>query len=448
MTKSFSSTYLWCVVLCLVFYRLIVSSLKLPLIYSAPTWILLGLFSLGYFSKFFLIPLLPDNLIDLLGFKFADLSADNELVQNSFLLTTAGFCVFCTTTVVWPKIAGNKQLNTAHFPVENQNETKNKYLYFFVLMFLCCIVTGYFQFIYKIGVMGRQFEGLPYRLGGIVFYMRTGVLPYLLTILIYVSEKAKVKKFRLAFLILLILHALSQSLLTSSRSQVLLMLLPLFFIYSFEKRINRKFFISALFILLFTVISASLFTYLRYYYIDYGYSNIINAVSSYNDQNDFNSKLIGGTLFLFGRITGFDGVLLSLTVPPPEISLSRVISLLFSEPSLSEYYTHDVAGVRNAGVGFSPGLIGGLYLLSGYPGVLVGIPLWIILWAKFWSFFTSSRYKSSLVMISYLAFFYFLQSQEGTFDAFLKMIAVLLFSFYVGEVLTNYLVKKSPGKHL
>ena len=75
--------------------------------------------------------------------------------------------------------------------------------------------------------MGAETVTLSFRMGGWILYTRTTLIPGLILLLIWCSDNGRLKKYFILGIILFLIHGITESLLTSSRGFVLILILDL-----------------------------------------------------------------------------------------------------------------------------------------------------------------------------------------------------------------------------
>jgi hypothetical protein len=227
--QMYASEYLVLTLVSLAACALLLSRLDRPVFVSFPSWILLGIFCIGYFFQFYWLTLDP-RLFPLDPLLAYSASAPDVLLE-AYMSICLAFVAFCS--IGWWAL-GLVQSQPSCSPGKidaNSLKPRHAALMSSSLLFAAValeLFTGYVAWRENIGVTGAPLAQLPYRLGGFVWYTRTWLLPTFFLTVVWLGDRFNLRRRRLAGMTLLIAHAVEEALMTGSRGTLVLhALLPL-----------------------------------------------------------------------------------------------------------------------------------------------------------------------------------------------------------------------------
>ncbi len=399
-----------------------------------PIWLMMLLFVLGYVLKTYLWFLLPQeigsHIYDFPGNIYA---TDTDLVGRSYLISCIGFLLFFIVSKI---LIFKKSIK---FTVTSFEPNVGFIKLVLSLILLMSIVTGYFQYKYQIGIFGHDPVKLPFKLSGIIYESRNFLIPYLLLVLIHILQRHKNKKFLYFSIALLIVHAISQSFLITSRGIVLLILIPVFMLYILNENLNKKALLAfGIIPIVFVIATYTTISEIRSLRSTNGAFDMTYFINTYQESTQEAFEL--GSELALGRVIGINGTICSVKNVEQPIPLGELLRMFFDpENSFSDYYTHEILGIFSENHHSSPGLIGQMYVIGLIPGVIIGMIIWAILWVILWNYYFTKEKFTRLPLLSMVAYFLFLYSHEGDIGSLFKIFIWLIIFNFVGE----YLFKKS-----
>lgn len=415
------SDYLWLTVIAMVACGLLLTRLGRPLVDTLPLWVILSVFLLGYYLKFYWMSwaLMTGAPFPVPGFERLAQSPDLRLRVYQF--TTMGFGVFCVAGFAfWRRWEFGARLLSedatrlgTSAPIWPRLGT--------VLLSLLTVVmvgTGYAQYITGVAILGRPMVRLPFRLAGVIFYARTLAVPMLLLLVVWLSMRRRSWVAVVLALLMLMCHGLSQMVLSSSRGSLIDMVIPLVFLPILESGKARR----EVVLIIAAVATAFAVSSLLHPVI-----SRYRLVRASGDPRDITGALsqalespiepeepsepirpyppsyrpggratlpalvmsygARGVQSILARVVGAEHMLYVVQepdTPPSQDKLRHYLADSDARP-LTLVYTHEVMGIpRSQPTSGAPSLVGAFYLLGGSIGVCAGVTLWTALWALVW----------------------------------------------------------------
>ena len=385
-----------------------------------PLWVMLIIIFITYFIQFYWILLDPQITANRWFANLHWLAYSPEVRFNSFLTAALGFISFSITAYIITS-------KTIHLPKTTSN-IKINYLYAVsILTWLIVVliaVTSYIMYSTGIGRMGAETVTLSFRLGGWILYTRTTLILGLILLLIWCSDKGGLKRYFTVGLVLLLIHGISESLLTTSRGFILTLILDVIFLLILTGRLSRHRLglaaaAAAITLMLWPLVSS----YRSTREIDYKVpitTSLHEAVESlYTGPSTYFEESVNDLQSIFFR-TGMRS-LFPIMGSDPEPFGMKVF-----ETKITDFYTNDVVGYSpEHHTSSAPSLFGWLYLLGGNIAVVIGISLLTVILWFFWLYL--SRIKLVSLPVSQALFLGFILgiSIEGTLDGIWLRLLVL-----------------------
>lgn len=322
---------------------------------------------------------------------------------------------------------GNRQLPVAPPSVEVEHSG----VVLFSLLFFVFVV-HVLIFRYKIGFMGLNPQPLPLHLAGILHYTNTIVIPYFILIYVFVSGRTAHLLFSRSGLALLLCWAISDTFLRTSRAS--LFLAPLLIVLlaltgGLQLRRLEKIFLGVVFFLaLLSVPFVSEYRVAR----AIGESGLPAVSLAIDNVSKRENRYLGSLDFLFMRIPGIETTTLIMGVGGAPLK-DRAVEVLFSKDSVPGYITKELLGIKSV-QGLAPGLVGTLYLVGGYSGILTIFFVLGLLASFGWDYVTGLHIVTMPVLKAYLLFFFFSLLTEGSIQVFAKQLPFIAFSVVLCEL--------------
>lgn len=417
---------------CISACYLLINNIHQPLD-KPPLLLLFGIFIL-FFVQSYWIALFPAITEDFWFSHLRWIAYSPEVLYKTFALISYSFITFCITSYIMLRKPLYSRTNT----FSKQFDYNKVVLILIPLIIILMVFTSYIMYATGICRMGEETVYLPLRLAGFIFHIRLTLLPALIILLIWCSDKSGDKKRFILGITLLILHGFSDSLLRSSRGSlfILFILLTLFLLITgrFNKqRVGLTIIVLLLTIFLWPVISS----YRHVRKADYTKpikSSLFEAVDdmSYGETTYAEKTIIAIESIIF-RYGMHD--LLPIIASEPEPLGIRAINT-----SVVNFYTHDVLGystdhIHTSGTSF----IGWFYLVGRYPFVIIGICIFTALAWILWSAISNMQLLSEPVAKAMYLLYILELCSGGSLDRIHLYTLVLIGSIAACE----YIMRKS-----
>jgi hypothetical protein len=418
-----------------------------PLTYTIPIWAILFVFLVGYYAKFYWAVLDIDGFMEAGQISVATYSSASLL--PAFRLTTISFTGFCLAG--WISLgSGKKRASLGRIEI-NRNAFRTVVGRLIWIIPIIMVFTFIVAYVTGITIMGAAPVALPFRLAGLIFYTRTVLIPALLLLLIFSGSRGGKRFHSRLGIILLILHGFSDVILRSSRGQLIIPIMALFFLFIMGgQRISQFERVVIVGGIILTIMLAPLITEYRNYRIITHSKNIGEAIT-WSLQGGFSGKagtvetFTNGFKFVLLRITGIEMLMryTSLGVRPLGVG---ALQILRSPRGLAGYVTVDLLGVPvEANTSAAVSLPGWFYLIGGTGFMAMGVALFVFLIALLWKELKKLRLRTLPVAQALFLLWTYSVTVEGTLDtqviSFLSMIA----SIIVCEWLVRHYEKQAKG---
>ena len=364
----------------------------------------------------------------------SDFITDKKIIFSfivSFIIGISGYCLGVLLVSIFKK-------------KKNYLNTKNTYFYFdnrrllfwsFVILFLS-LCTGMLVYIFGISHMGGEGVVLPFRLNGIIFFLRTDLIPLLITFSIYACLIKKNLRYVTLFLAILIFHALTDMTLRSSRGFLIQVMLSVFFLFIFMGKFDWKRFSQGALVIGFTAITVPLIGIARGLQTstDIGafsalYQGALRIISS--SDLSIIELFFNSLAFLFIRFTGAVTFLQVLGRDYEFIGLNIL------EPGfrVTNYMTYEVMGwSTEQSMGYAPGTLGYFYLIGGNFSLFWGMFLIGFLTYFLWIRISNIQMLSKIPFMAFILSWYFMALADGSWDNIVFRLLTLIFLAIIVEI--------------
>ena len=438
--EGFEIEYLTLTLFSIIACCLLLTRLNPPLNKKLPIWIILAVFMVAYYFKFYLMVYDPEILGD--GWtmkKLYSLIQYPTVLFETFKTISYTFITFCVTA--WFLLG-----HTRYLHMEPLKKRINYRPAISILLWLIPILMGVTTYVmYSTGMcrMGADNTYLSFRLAGWIFYARSTLIPALLLLLIWSSDKAGLRK-HLAFgIILLFLHGMSDMLLRSSRGAILIPFILLTILFLVTERITKKRIQLFGVILLITILLWPVISYYRYVRaadptisIDYNLKESIKNVSSSRSFSLSEMFKEAATAVIF-RFVGSDSLIyiMGANLPP-----------LYNDAlgmSVSKFFTFDVIGFPpNAIQGCAPSFPGYFYLIGGNGLVVIAMASFVFLAWFCWYLLAKLKLRCLPVAQALFLWWIFHLFSSGVLDSLYLAILVM-----AGSIATcEWILRTSGGR--
>ncbi len=419
---------------------LLLTRLTPPLNKKLPIWIILTVFMAAYYLKFYWMIYDPEMLPN--GWtmkKLYSLIQYPTVLFETFKTISYAFITFCVTA--WFLLG-----HTRYLHMEPLKKRINYRPAISILLWLIPILMGVTTYVmYSTGMcrMGADNTYLSFRLAGWIFYARSTLIPALLLLLIWSSDKAGLRK-HLAFgIILLFLHGMSDMLLRSSRGAILIPFILLTILFLVTERITKKRIQLFGVILLITILLWPVISYYRYVRaadstisIDYNLKESIKNVSS-TESFSLPEMSKEAAIAVIFRFVGADSLIYIMGANLPPL-YTHAFGM-----SVSRFFTVDVVGFSpDAIMGCAPSFLGWFYLVGGNGLVVIAMACFVFLAWFCWRLLAKLKLLCLPVAQALFLWWIFHLFSSGVLDSLYLAILVM-----AGSIATcEWLLRTSGGR--
>jgi len=344
---------------------------------------------------------------------------------EAFRLSVIAFVSFSLSSAALLALLKSSGSESNIFPTQEGEEklTLHQFAPKLILLILLplMLVLAYLALRFQIGQMGiAPGEPLPFRLKGVIAYARIVMMPLLILQVICSGERSGQRALVWIGILLLLAHGVSDMLIRSSRSGLLLSVLLLaFVVMAGGLELRRKVVglvgaIGAFAIVL--IPGLTIYRGLRARHDDMPMTEALAGAFS-SMSNAWLSEIIKGIEFVFFRIPGVE-LLWAIVNRDVEPLGLRSFEIFSSQNGMVGYLTYNVYRLDLTEITlFAPGFAGWLYLVGGVPAIVVGSVLIVILSVLGWKYLSHERWLCGPVARTFLLWIIFMALAEGTLDA-------------------------------
>lgn len=283
-------------------------------------------------------------------------------------------------------------------------------------LFLCLsmiLILAILRIKLNIGIMGKVDTNHSV-FHTLIFRTQEMIIPGTLVFLMWVFHESKVAKYYVAACIILLIHYVSLSLLSGSKSGIIFFVFLIFCFWYLQGILTKRKLVFIGIAAIFIALSYSYFTFLRSFLIQgYGHNEaVVLAIEKLGAANKL--ELMGESFFrIAARIIGAEGVWYYLNFIESNAATYLSMLEIVSQKGLSLFFTQDLVGVTRQGDFRSPGLIAMSLIFFGQVGFALFASLCCITIVKCWNMLCKS-YLSVPILVNYSVFILNWMS-EGTF---------------------------------
>lgn len=414
-----------------------------------PAWVILGVFSIGYYVKFIWILLFSDTILVNLPMAVQE-SANHESLVDALGVSTIAFLAFAISAWLilgrpWMRrpIATAEDVNSMPPLVPPHKFTGVNLM--LPIAILISGVSGYLMYRYGIAVMGSPSERLPFRLGGVIFYTRLVFVPTLLLVSFWYALAAR-RLPQLVFSVsLLLANGFLDMLLRASRGALALNLVTLVLLLIICSNRIRIWHLM-IFAVGFLVIAVLHPVITEYRFLRMvGAPNIVGplleSLTKMTTELSIWDLVKDGAGAIIMRVIGIEALIpiIGLGVQPLHAGAWEVLR---SASGVAGYYTTDVLGYpSDALTSFAPSLVGWFYLLGGTMFVAVGIACITIIALGCWKGLRAMRLTVAPVAQATFLTVLFGAVTDGVLDQMGWTVLAAVGSIAVAEILTSFALK-------
>jgi hypothetical protein len=409
--------------------------LRRPIEGMFPLIILLTIFLIGYYIKFYWLVLTLDAgdeqtvikfLVPYRHRTFLPLLRPQNILRT-FELSTWGYVAFCAGAVVSIGLGlAPRSLSDLKLPESARILNKLRVLneMYLAIAFGIWLATVFLTYRLGIGIHGRQNVPLPFKLTGIIRYMSE--LPAMFFIFVVMwSDRRGMRIYWWAGLMGLIGTGLSTIFLRGSRGALVSeVVAPLGTVWLLYRRFTRKRVIFLIVLFVIVMLLRPAFTVYRQLranpYTNQGFTQMM--VRAY--QSGGTGELFESFMRIVIRVVGVDSMLYVAPVEP-RVEGSRIVSVLLGQHILSRELTVDIQGYPPSSAQYSaPSLVGGLYLMGATVGIVAGVFAITVISQWIWERSCGSRWWTVPLVLARVTGLVFTYGLDGKFESLLREIFV------------------------
>lgn len=377
----------------------LLSVLNGPFILRFPIWLLLLVFLIVYYMKFYLIILRPD-LVRLLPMQVYTHIVSDEVLIRTYATTTWAFVAF--SGAAWMFRSTRRS-----FWSRQEQRKPTKLSMGLAVGGAMVLITASSLFVYATDmIMGGLGQELPFRLGGMVAYLRIITIPVMLVLIMWGTSGAMQRGSAMGA-VLLAVHGISDMVLRTSKGTLFFALIAAGFLWLLQGKKIRSHhvmlgLIAGVLVLFLYPFAMDLRFVLR---SNYAY-NLSTAVSiaflmrvGQPSLANLFSTLTTALEYIVMRLSGSD-ILAALVAHDAEAVGWRIWDVLTGPHGFAGHLTVDVFGGPAELVGASalaPSLVGFFYVVGGDLVVFLGMGIMTIAVLWFWEKLAVSNLRSRVV---------------------------------------------------
>ncbi len=392
---------------------LLLTQMGRPLYDTLWVWSILFVFLAGYFFKSYWI---SNHLLDTSKLLYVGNVrwVTEEIIERGLHPTTAAFVTFCVTS--WAVLAVTPPRSTPWVGVAMTDDIAlrryRRMVSWVLILAMVSIVTAIVQARLAIGIMGVDTARLPFRLDTLLFRTRSDVIPSLALLLIWVSDRPRMRNLWAASVLMLFLHWMVSGLLTTSRGATVEFLAPVMFLWFLTGKFRRSRKAIVIGAMLIAALLHPIVSHLRMERMQHSDGIMValnKTLALWKWDTGTRSSVEAFTLMAL-RVTGSDSVWYAQEAVPTENSVARVRSILVNLP---QYFTKNVVGLKIPADFWAPGLVGAFLVLGGQIGVVVFMVFYVLAVGKAWRWL--SMFQAGPVVLSVFAYYILILSSGGEF---------------------------------
>ncbi|MFO0569259.1 MAG: hypothetical protein U0263_26615 [Polyangiaceae bacterium] len=406
-----SEALVWTSLAALVACGALLWQLARPLERTLWCWLLLAVFIIGYYAKFW-------AFAQSLGVRGGALGKELAWVTPSDLVraletTTRAFIAFCITAMVLLRV---DDADTQQLPVRVPRpdvSIHSRILTILAVMLIGGVATSIAPLAFGFGQMGLDVQALPYRLDALVTRFRIHLLPTALVFVMWLCEHPSRRRLRMLAMGCLLGFALVDSVIRTSRGSVLFFCASALLMWLLMRQWTaaRKWFTAAIVGL--TVALYPFFTQLRKLRMQeeqFSAQQLTSGVESSSEGNSGLDALSNVTT----RVSGLDGLLHVLRYEggsDSSVNFKRA-ELVFDHRGMTNFMTYNIVGIPESYVeGRPPGVLGGFVIAGGTGGMYLFLILYTV--AAWWGWRAIARLSIAPVALGFFGQTLFLYTSEG-----------------------------------
>jgi hypothetical protein len=408
-----------------------------------PVWLGLVTLQALYFYRFYFISLNPGYLIGFLPYEpFEALANESDALFEAFEASVIGFVSFSLSSAFL--LARLKSTGIRGNPCPALEGEVGAALHRLMpklilpILLPLMVVLAYLALRFQIGQMGiGPGEPLPFRLKGVIAYARIVLLPLLILQVICSGESSGQRSLVWVGLLLLLSHGLSDALIRSSRSSLLLVaLLIVFLVMAGGLELCRRFIALACAVGVSAIALSSALTAYRFLRLRDGEVAMADvfarALQLIIDVGP--SEIMEGVIFVAYRIPGVEHLWTILSKIQEPLGTSSFE--IFSSPNgMAGHLTYTVYNADPTNLTlYAPGFFGWLYLVWGVPAIVIGSVSITIFSVLGWKYLCAGSWLSGPVARTFLLWMIFMALGEGNLDGMVFTVLVGVLTIVTLEI--------------
>jgi hypothetical protein len=436
--SAYALEYLLLTAVSMVACAFLLPVLRRPFIEELPVVLLLVVFLVAYYFKFYLMVLRPD-LVYLLPLRMDRNFIFDATMIRVYATTTWAFVAFCFSSMMFCVLSGpyshrQHQLQPTIFAMHLS----------FALALILIVVSSLLVVRFNI-VMGLPGQALPFRLGGLIVYLRTITIPVLLVLITWGGFQLRHKWWPLIGGVTMMVYGVSDMLLRTTKGKLFFLLMAMSFLWLLQgNRVRVMHVVRALIAAPFMIVAFQLIGDARFVRHNYTGSMLEAVTTAAAMQLEsisvlgFFSTISAAIERVLMRLSGSD-LLVALVAYNAEQIEWRIWEVLLRPRGFAGYLTVDIFGAPAELIhvfGLAPSLVGFFYIIGGNALVLLGISVFTITILWLWRKLVLSNLGSKVVSQVFLLMFVLNVAIDGVLDrAIMHQLPVYIFSLVLCECL-------------
>ncbi|MDO8788920.1 MAG: hypothetical protein Q7J42_12690 [Sulfuritalea sp.] len=419
---------------------------------SVAVWVALTLFVFLYFVRFYWISIdaSPVRLM-LPASSYLTMVENRNALLTAFELSVISFAGFSFSATASQLLMTKKTSHVYQFSDNSKLAllgliSKRSLVIVVPLM----IAMAYISYRYHIGEMGAlPGEALPFRLKGVIFYIRIITLPLIVLAAIYLAERGgNIATSRLGVLIL-ISHGVTDMVIRNSRSAFLLVLLLLVFLMLADGiRLARKEKILLAVLAALALTMVPIMTEYRSARVT-GKLPLADALlyALNVGWTDWQTQIFKGIKFVLFRMPGTEALwnMLSLGAEPLG---AHSIDVIKSKDGVAGHLSSVLNPLRESDLSLmATGFVGWFYLVAGVPAIVLGSICTGTLSTIGWNYLDRRYIESGPVAQVLFLWMLFIALTEGNLDSMAYMFIVGALTIIALELSLILLLRNGRGRN-
>jgi hypothetical protein len=419
----------------LIFMALILFQIGNRVSTSLPIIIIILIFYMAYFVRFNFIVENPSLVYFLVPVAARETFESAHILKMSYIYLCVSFISFCASVCFFRLIS--RRPKPKQMILENTViPKKSTFLFMIALSTLCICIINIIFVSRGIGKMGEFAENpLPFKITGILIYLKSILLPFLLITFLYWAKLSKKDKLAGIGLMIIVISGIFDMFAFESRGIFLVQIVTLGIVW-----LLAEFKISMKLVMLATIMVAG--------YI-FSVPIIISMRNNIPLDNISINQILDGINFIFFRITGLDQSMIIFNLGQP-LSMEKLWDVYLSPRGVAGYYTTELLEYDDyIPQTFAPSFLGYLYLIGGLPAIMCGSMIVGFLVTFVWERLDSIYLRTAPVVKSYFIIQIGFSMTEGpSKTAFTSFIIVAIFALIIEFMFpTKARVKLTPSKN-